>query len=286
MAGDAVALGGGQQHAVACVGRHALLHERFQPARPRIEQADLDDIVMQQVAGETANVLLEQLDAIGDAHVGEMISRQGGQFAAGPVQRVELLLLLHERGDITAQGEEQGFRAIRLAYGRDVQVDDPAIAAMQPGSHGLRRIRGGVKEAGIGGDQAGAAQRLVKIAAGRGSAAPRLECRIGPAHTQVGIDHGHAIGQRGEDVLRLHQRAQAAQHAGVGRIGQQSIKELATELLQPGVPGVRVDDVAVQAATPQPVRIGAGGVSENQKPGSIGHEASPRDSMYAVGGIA
>ena len=72
-----------------------------------IEQADLDDVVVQQVAGEPADVELEQLDAFLDAHLGKLIRRQGGQFPAGLVQGVELLLLLHLGGDVAAQDDEQ-----------------------------------------------------------------------------------------------------------------------------------------------------------------------------------
>ena len=41
----------------------------------RIEQANLDHVVVQQVVREAANIVLEQLDAFLDAHVGQLVGR-------------------------------------------------------------------------------------------------------------------------------------------------------------------------------------------------------------------
>ena len=55
-AGDAVALGQGEQDAAGGLGRHALLQQRVEPAAVGVEQADLDDLVVQQVARQAADV--------------------------------------------------------------------------------------------------------------------------------------------------------------------------------------------------------------------------------------
>ena len=105
-AGDAVALLPGEEHAFgrllqSCPPPGAAPVRRF-----RAEEANFDDVVMQQVLGEPANILLEQLDAFLDAHLGQLFDLQAGQFAAGLVQGVELLLLLHLGGDVPAQADE------------------------------------------------------------------------------------------------------------------------------------------------------------------------------------
>ena len=58
---------------------------------------------MEQVLGEPANILLEQLDPFLDAHFGQLLDLQIGQLPAGLVQGVELVLLLDFRGDVPAQ---------------------------------------------------------------------------------------------------------------------------------------------------------------------------------------
>src|SRR5436305_379075 len=58
VAGDPVALGQGAQLAAGGVGDHAVLQEDLEPAGGRVEQADLEELVAEQVAGEPADVAL------------------------------------------------------------------------------------------------------------------------------------------------------------------------------------------------------------------------------------
>src|SRR5262249_31379166 len=146
-----------------------------------------------------------------------------GQFTAGLVQGVEFLLLPDQGGDVAAQDEEQIFSVIWITYGRYVQVEVAAAAAGQARGNDQGGGQGGAKGTGFGADDIRGAEGLVEVAAARRAAAPRLEDRVGPTHTPVGIDHGHAVGQGGEDVLRLHQGAQAAQNGGVGRVGEDGV---------------------------------------------------------------
>ena len=93
--------------------RHAFFQERLQLAGLPVEQADLDHVVVQQVVREAADVQLEQLDALLDAHLGQLIRGQGGQLRPGLVQGVELLLLLHLRRDVAGQADELPDLAVR-----------------------------------------------------------------------------------------------------------------------------------------------------------------------------
>ena len=60
---------------------------------------------------------LEQFDALGDAHLGHLLGVEGGEFAAGLVQGVELLLLEDGGGRVVAQGDEEGRRRTRVGAG-------------------------------------------------------------------------------------------------------------------------------------------------------------------------
>ena len=74
-----------------------------------IEQADFDDVEVQQVLGVVQDVRLEQLDALFDRHLREFVGRQVGQLDAGLVDGGQLLLLQHLGGDV-ADGDDQVLR--------------------------------------------------------------------------------------------------------------------------------------------------------------------------------
>ena len=59
----------------------------------RIEQADFDHVVMQEIVRQVADVVLEHLDALLVAQIG----LQARQLPAGLMESVELLLLLDFR---------------------------------------------------------------------------------------------------------------------------------------------------------------------------------------------
>ena len=73
--GDSIALGARKEDAFSGLGRHALVQERLQPAGLGIQKTNLDDIIMQEVMRETADVELQQLDTLLDAHVGQLVGR-------------------------------------------------------------------------------------------------------------------------------------------------------------------------------------------------------------------
>ena len=94
-----------------------------------IEQADLDDLVTEQVADGLAQIQFEHLDAFGHAHLGQLLRGQRRQLAAGVVQGVELLLPLHQGGHV-ATDDGHGGLTIGAGRGRDVQVEmATAVAA-------------------------------------------------------------------------------------------------------------------------------------------------------------
>ena len=116
-AGDAVAIGVGVEDAVGRLGGHALLEQRVEPAALGVEEADLDDLVMQQVPRQAADIAAQQVDALVHAQLGHLHGVEGGEFAAGPVQRVELLLLEDGRRRVVTKGDEQRGPARRDATG-------------------------------------------------------------------------------------------------------------------------------------------------------------------------
>ena len=138
VAGDALALGARRQRPGSGLGDHALLQEGLEPAGLRIEQADLDDLVMEQVAGEPADVELEQVDAFGHTHVGEEFRGQGGELPAGLVQGRQLVLLLHAGSDVTGLNQQQHLAA---GFGQrsDLDLEVAFPLAAQAGDGRRRR---------------------------------------------------------------------------------------------------------------------------------------------------
>src|SRR5205807_170095 len=81
--GDAVPLRLGVENAAGGIRRHPFLEKRLQaPALP-VAETNFDDIIMEEIVCQAANVELEQLDALFNAHLGELIGTQSSQLAAG-----------------------------------------------------------------------------------------------------------------------------------------------------------------------------------------------------------
>ena len=166
------------------------------------QEANFDDIVMEQVLGEPANILLEQFDAFLDVHLGQLVDLQAGQFPAGLVQSVEFLLLLHFRGDVPAQADELVNLAGSVGDGRDIQFEVLIIAAVEASDDRLADERG-MKRTEIGAQNVGMIEGLVKILAPHGPGTAFLEGRIGPKNAQVRLHDGHAFAEDFENVIIL-----------------------------------------------------------------------------------
>ena len=121
------------------------------------------------------------------------------QFAAGLVQGVELLLLLHLGGDVPAKADELLDLSAHVLHGREVQLDVAVIAAVEPGGGPLAG-QGRVKGTVVGAEDLRRAERVVEAPARDGAAAPALERGVGPEDAQVGTDHRHPVGQRFENA--------------------------------------------------------------------------------------
>ena len=76
-AGDAVVLRVGEQVATGGLGNHAHGQQRLELAGASIEQANLDDVEVQQVLGEVQDVRLQQLDPLFDRHLRQLRRASG-----------------------------------------------------------------------------------------------------------------------------------------------------------------------------------------------------------------
>ena len=97
--------------------------KRLQLAGLRVQQPDLDDLVIQQVLGVVQDVGLEQLDPLLDRHVEQFVGSQVGQLDARLVDGGQLLLLQHLGGHV-ADGDDQVLRrAVGLEQRSRVDAD-------------------------------------------------------------------------------------------------------------------------------------------------------------------
>ena len=236
------------------------MQEKLQPSRLLVQDADLDHVVMQQIAGELADVDLEQFDALGRAHLGELFRGQGRQGPARFVEGVEFLTLFDRMSDVPAQGKEQRPGGAGFVQGRDVEFDETVVPADQTGRDGFGR-RGGagiapgvagsqgrVKRAVVGAEHLGRAERVVEAAADGVAAAPRLKRGIGPAHLEVEIDQGQAVRHGGEDALRLEVVPGGFEDGRVGGIGQNGVEMSLGEHVQRAGQRVGPNGLGVGAA--------------------------------------
>ena len=139
--------------------------QRLQPARLLVQQADLDHVEVQQVAGEVQDVRLQQLDAVLDRHVGDLVGRQIGQFHAGLVDGRHLLLLVDLVGHVADGDDQVPRRAARLADRRGMDVVVAVLAAAERGTGGLAGGQGRVEGAEVGAEDLRAAQDGVEVRA-------------------------------------------------------------------------------------------------------------------------
>jgi hypothetical protein len=110
------------QVAAGRLGNDADSQERLEPISLLVQQANLDDVEVQQILGEVQDVGLEQVDPLVDRHVGDDIRRQVGQLHAGLVDGGQLLLLQHLAGHV-ADGDDQVVRRLsRLEHRRGMHL--------------------------------------------------------------------------------------------------------------------------------------------------------------------
>ena len=136
-AGHAVVLRLGGKLAGGRLRVHAHRQQRIEPARLLVEQADLDHVEMQQIAGEVQDVRLQQLDAVLDRHVGDLGGRQIGQFEARLMDRRHLLLLMDLVGHVADVDDQMPRRTAHLADGGGMNVVVAVVAAAERGTGGL-----------------------------------------------------------------------------------------------------------------------------------------------------
>ena len=194
-----------------------------------------------------AEIGLEEFDAGLDVHLGKLVGVESGEFAPGGVQRVELLLLMHLRGDVAHERDQPGHapvgRGDRAHVGLQKRLH-PAPATVHaeqdghPGAGGGERISGvghGERLAvGVFNRHAVAAQcreqRLAdRVALGRGA-----EHRVGPEDDPGRVENGQSlldvaddefvaaepVEHPGDDVRGDHHRGEATVVEPPGDLGR------------------------------------------------------------------
>ena len=85
-----------------------------------IEQANLDDVEVQQVLREVQDVRLQQLDPLFDRHLRHFVGRQVGQLDAGLMNGRQLLLLQHFVGHVANRDDQMLRRLAGVDHRRRV----------------------------------------------------------------------------------------------------------------------------------------------------------------------
>ena len=193
-------------------GRHALAEQGDQLVGGLLQEPDLDVVKAHQVLHVTGDVVLEQIGALLDPKLRELLRGEVGQLVAGLGNRVDLELLLGLVGDLARQGDQVGQRVRGIEHWRHGHSQVPVSpdlhhrAGRPPRSHRTgERTRVGSQNFRLGED-------MVKLAAGhlRLRIGERQELGVRPDDPQVRIDHGHAVGDRVEDLLGLDDHAHPA----------------------------------------------------------------------------
>ncbi|CAA9433057.1 MAG: hypothetical protein AVDCRST_MAG64-3620, partial [uncultured Phycisphaerae bacterium] len=103
----AVTLARAVQLHVQRVGRQAGADHQFEPVRAPVEQADREVVEVHQVAREADDLVLQQLQPLGDVQLRQRLALEPHELAAGLVDRVDLLLepagagrVPHDRDDL------------------------------------------------------------------------------------------------------------------------------------------------------------------------------------------
>src|SRR6516162_624574 len=97
---------------------------------------------MQEVMRQSADVVLEDFDALLGADLLDLVGMERRQFPAGLVERVELLLLLHLGGDVSAEHNELVHLARFVYEGRHTQVEVTIAGKSQAGGGSYAGERG------------------------------------------------------------------------------------------------------------------------------------------------
>ena len=188
---------------------HSHLQQRFQPARLLVQQADLDHVEVQQVAGEVQDVRFQQLDAVRDRHVRDFRRRQVGQLHARLVDGRHLLLLVDLVGHVADIDDQVARRAVHLAHRGGVNVVVAVFAAAERRTGRLAGGQSRVEGAEVGPEDFRAAQDGVEVRADhRLAVGPFTQPAVAPDHRILGVQQNHAVGHALENLLVLEQLAQ------------------------------------------------------------------------------
>ncbi len=250
-AGHSVVLWQGEEFAGTGFRRHAIVQQRFQPAGFLVEKTDGDQFKVQEVTREPANVSLEQLNAVGDAHLRQLLGIEGGQLSARLVQRVELLLLFDHTGRVVPESDEERTGRVGVQHRCDMQIDVPIIAAIEPTGDGGDSAAGcytsacqrGMKRTEVGTGDSACPQCFVESPAHGIATAPALERRIRPAYVQVEIDDRDPVRDMGEHLVGLKESAQCSNERRVGKVGHQGVEVLVAQAVPSVRPGVGAHDL-------------------------------------------
>ena len=125
--GDAVARGSRVEYALGRVDGHAVRQQRHHLAGAAIQHPHFDRVVVQQIVDAAAEVLLEEFGPARRVHFREEIGIEPGQFAAGRVECIQLLLLNDFGANVANQSDEPSGHAVGAADGPDIDFEKRLI---------------------------------------------------------------------------------------------------------------------------------------------------------------
>src|SRR5579871_697054 len=270
---DAIPFRLGVKDAAGSTRSHPFLEERLQPARLRVEQANFDDIVVEQIMREPADVELEHFNSFFHAHLRKLIGTQVGQLSAGLVQGIEFLLLLHFRSDVPGQADQLADLIFSIVNGGNVQVEVAVIVAMKPGGDRFAG-QGAVEGTVVWPQDLRGTEGLVKASAEQGTIAPLFERPVGPGDPQVCVDHRHTVRKSFEDALSLKEVFGLGPDERIVGIRVDAIEVFAAQESQ-SLTGIGdSDQLPARLGALQQVSYRMVGTFQNQDPRSLRHNDS------------
>ncbi len=252
---------------------HAHREQGFEAAGLAVEQADLDEVEAEQVLHVAGDVVLEEVLALLDAHLGEFVGGEVGEFLAGLVDGVDLLLLKDLGGDLAGQGDELGGVAGGVEDGGDGQSEEAVRLQAEDGAGRPPVAQGGGERAGFGAEDLGGAEGLVEPHLGRIDAGgdQALELGVGPEDLGLGVGHGDAVGDGVEDLVGLDQEPGPADGLEQAGIDEDAVEGLLPEQDEGAGHGPGHDDVEVLGQVLPRLRVRTPLALDDQHATLLGH---------------
>ncbi len=106
VAGDAVAIGFGEEFDFHGFGGHSDADDEFELVGFAVEEADGEVVKVHELAAELDDFFFEEFEALADVEFGDGFAFEADEFAAGLVDGINFLLEAASAGGVPADGDD------------------------------------------------------------------------------------------------------------------------------------------------------------------------------------